>query len=100
MRKPRKLHIDITPPVEVRIGRYDVAFVGITLLRPHVMIEYDITPPLRTETPFGPHVVILEVTDDTSDETYPTAWLDFQWPTIGEGRTTTRLERRPPAEAK
>ena len=100
MAKPRKLHIDIEPPVEVEIAGRQVAFVGITLLRPHVMIEYNITPPLQTESPFGPHLVILDVTDDTSDELYPTCWHDFQWPWIADGRTTTRLERRPAAEAK
>ena len=100
MPKPRKLHIDIEPPVEVEIAGRRIAFVGVTLLRPHVMVEYDITPPLQTESPFGPHVVILDVTDDTSDELYATFWHDFQWPAIAEGRTTTRLERRPAADAK
>jgi hypothetical protein len=98
-RRPRKLHIDIAPPVEVEIDGRRVAFIGVTLLRPHVMIEYDIGPPLEEESPFGPHLVIVDVTDDTSDELYPTFWHDFQWPWLAPGRTTTRLERRPPAEA-
>jgi hypothetical protein len=66
--KPRKLHIDVEPPVEVEIDGRRVRFVGVTLLRPHVMIEYEIAPPLETGSPFGPHLVILDVTDDTSDE--------------------------------
>ncbi len=98
--KPRKLHIDVDPPVEVEIDGRQVRFIGVTLLRPHVMIEYDIAPPLETESPFGPHLVILEVTDDTSDEPYETFWHDFQWSWIAPGRTTTRLERRPSPEAK
>jgi len=97
--KPRKLHIDIDPPVVVAIGDHRVAFVGVNLLRPHVMVEYDIDPPLNTPTPFGPQLLILEVTDDTSDRIYETMWLDFPWPEFGEGRRTTRLERRPPPEA-
>ena len=64
------------------------------------MIEYDISPPLETESPFGPHLLIFDVTDDTSDEPYATFWHDFQWPLISPGRTTTRLERRPDPEAK
>jgi hypothetical protein len=100
MPKPRKLHIDVEPPVEVEIAGRRIAFVGITLLRPHVMIEYNITAPLQTESPFGPHLVILDVTDDTSDELYPTFWHDFQWPWIADGRTTTRLKRRPTVGAK
>jgi hypothetical protein len=99
MSKPRKLHIDIDPPIEVEIAGHHVAFVGLNLLRPHVMIEYNVRPPLQTESPFGPHLVILDVTDDTSDEPYPTFWHDFQWPHIAEGRTTTRLERRRAAKA-
>lgn len=99
MPKPRKLHIDIAPAVEVEIAGYRVAFVGVTLLRPHVMIEYDIRPPLEVESPFGPHLLIVDVTDDTSDELYPTFWHDFQWPSVAPGRTTTRLERRPPLNA-
>lgn len=100
MPKPRKLHVDVSPPVEVEIGGHRVTFVGVTLLRPHVMIEYKVDPPLNTELIFGPHVVIIDVTDDLSDEFYPTMWHDFQWPWIALGRTTTRLERRPPPEAK
>jgi hypothetical protein len=99
MQKPRKLHIDIDPPVETVIEDRYVRFVGVTLLRPHVMIEYDIEPPLQEESPFGPHLVIVDVTDDTSRELYPTFWHDFRWPSIAPGRTTTRLERRPVAEA-
>jgi hypothetical protein len=99
MAKPRKLRIEIVPPVEIEIAGHRIAFDGLTLLRGKVMVEYDVIPPLQTETPFGPHLVILEASDDTSSEPYPTFWHDFQWPGRGPGRTTTRLERRPPPEA-
>jgi hypothetical protein len=98
-RKARKLHIAIEPPVEVDVGDHRVTFDGVNLLRPHVMIEYVVDPPIAAESPFGPHLLLLDVTDDTSEEHYPTAWEDFRWPHLEPGRTTTRLERRPPAEA-
>jgi len=98
--KPRKLHVDVDPPVTLTVGGHRVTFVGLNLLRPHVMVEYDVDPPLVTPTPFGPQLLVLEVTDDTSDRVYETMWLDFPWPQFGAGRRTTRLERRPPAEAR
>ena len=97
-RKARKLHIAIEPPVEVNVGDHRVTFDGVNLLRPHVMIEYVVDPPIASEE-FGPHLLLLDVTDDASEEHYPTAWEDFRWPHLGPGRTTTRLEVRPPAEA-
>jgi hypothetical protein len=97
--KPRRLHLDVDPPVVVQIGDRNVTFDGVTLLRPHVMIEYDVYPPIDAESPFGPHLLIVDVTDDTSNELYPTMWHDWRWRDRGPGRTTTRLERRPPPDA-
>jgi hypothetical protein len=39
------------------------------------------------------------VRDDVSAEPYPTMWEDFDWSFEQDGRMTTRLDRRPPAEA-
>src|SRR3982750_1383547 len=97
-RKARKLHIEITPVVEVDFGAHRVRFDGLTLLRPHVMVEYEATPPLRTDDPFGPHLLWLEATDDFGGE-YPVSWPAFQWPWRGAGRMTTRLDRRPSPNA-
>jgi hypothetical protein len=96
--KPRRLHIDVDPPVVVEIEGHRVAFVGLNLLRSHVMVEYDVDPPLEVAFP-GPRLVTVDVTDDTSDERYPTEWEDFPWRDVGPGRATTRLERRPPPHA-
>jgi hypothetical protein len=98
--KPRKLRLPISPPVVVDVRGHRVEIDGLTLLRPHVMIEYRIDPPLRTESPFGPHLLIFDVTDDAAPGSpYPTFWHDWHWPTLGPDRYTTRLERRPPATA-
>ena len=97
--RPRKLHISIDPAVAVEIDGHRVAFVGINLLRGHVMVEYDIDPPITAQSPFEPHLLLIDATDDTSDERYGTAWEDFRWPHIAPGRTTTRLEHRPPPDA-
>jgi hypothetical protein len=39
---------------------------------------------------------VVEATDDATGEHYPVDWPDMTW---RRGRTTTRLVRRPPAEA-
>jgi hypothetical protein len=83
--------------VIVELDGRTVSFGGLTLLRPHVMIEYDVDPPIASED-FGPHLLILDVTDEVSDDLYPTAWHDFQLRHLGPGRTTTRLDRRPRLE--
>jgi len=70
------------------------------MLNGAVMVEYDIDPPLQRESPQGPHLVTLRVTDDATSEIYPTSWEDFPWPDWVPGRTTTRLDRRPPPEAR
>jgi hypothetical protein len=98
--KLRRLHVAIDPPITTEIAGRTVKFVGLNLLHGVVMIEYDVDPPLTPPSPFGPHLLVLRVIDDTSDEVYPTAWEDFRWPLIRPGRTTTRLDRRPPPEAK
>lgn len=98
--KLRRLHVAIEPPITAEISGRTVKFVGLNLLNGVVMVEYDVNPPLTSPGPFGPHLLVLLVTDDTSDEVYPTAWEDFRWPHVGPGRTTTRLDRRPPPEAK
>jgi hypothetical protein len=96
--KLRRVHVAIDPPVTAKIHDRRVTFLGVNLLTGVVMVEYDVEPPLDAG-PFGPHLLVLDVTDDVSDEVYPTAWEDFQWPGRAPGRTTTRLNRRPPAEA-
>jgi hypothetical protein len=83
---PRRLHIDIDPPQMVEIAGHRVSFVGMNLLPSHVMVEYDIDPPLDA-TP-RPRLLTLDVTDDTSDERYPTEWEDQQWRERGAGRAT------------
>src|ERR1700728_1312627 len=97
--KQRRFHIAIDPPVVARVGERRVSFVGLNLLGGVVMVEYDIDPPLQTISPFGPCPLTLRVTDDATSEVYPRRWEDFPWPECGPGRTTTRLDRRPPPEA-
>jgi hypothetical protein len=94
--------VSIEPPVTVEIGERIVRFIGVNLLNGVVMVEYDVEPALNASNagPFGPQLLILTVTDDVSSEVYPTVWEDFRWPSHGPGRTTTRLDRRPPAEAR
>lgn len=89
----------ILPPVVTEIGQRTVMFVGVNLLNGVVMVEYDVGPPLDAD-PFGPRLLALAVTDDVSDELYPTAWEDFRWRDRGPARVTTRLDRRPPADAR
>jgi hypothetical protein len=57
-----------------------VTFVGLNLLNGAVMIEYDVDPPLGRERHRWPHLLSLLVTDDVSDDVYPTSWEDFAWP--------------------
>lgn len=99
--KQRRLHVDISPPVEVQIAERRVRFVGLNLISQRVMVEYDVDPPLIRDSPHGPALMTLHVTDDVdNDETYPTHWEDFPWPTLAPNRLTTRPERRPPADAR
>lgn len=44
------------------------------------MVEYDVDPPLERDSPFGPALLRLHVTDDIEHEAYPTQWEDFPWP--------------------
>lgn len=76
--KLRRLHVSIDPPVTVQIGDRRVTFVGLNLLNRVVMVEYDIKPPWNAAVPFGSHLLVLDVTDDVSDEVYPTAWENFE----------------------
>lgn len=99
-RKQRKTRIALGPPVATAIGSHRVTFVGLNLLRGVVMVEYDVDPPLLRDAPIGPALLELRVKDDLSEEVYPTAWEDFPWPDHGAGRLTTRLDRRPPPEAR
>ena len=89
----------IVPPVMAEVDHRRVMFRGVNMLNRAVMVEYDVEPPLDAD-PFGPRLLELAVTDDVSDELYPTAWEDFRWRDRGPGRVTTRLDRRPPAEAR
>jgi hypothetical protein len=98
--KQRRLQVDILPPVEVEIDERRVRFVGLNLIDRRVMVEYEVDPPLQRDSPFGPVLLTLHVTDDVDDEAYPTHWEDFPWPTIAPNRVTTRLERRPQAQAR
>jgi hypothetical protein len=98
--KQRRLRIQISPPVAVEIAKRRVWFVGLNLISGRVMVEYDVDPPLRRHSPLGPALLRLHVTDDIGAEAYPTFWEDFPWPTIAPNRLTTRLERRPPADAR
>jgi hypothetical protein len=98
--KQRRFHIAIDPPVVASVGERRVAFVGLNMLNGAVMVEYDIDPPLQRRSPHGPHLVTLHVTDDATSDVYPTSWEDFTWPDWGSGRTTTRLDRRPPPDAR
>lgn len=104
----RRLHIPIDPPVQTTIAGYRVSFDGLNLIRLRVMVEYNVDPPIEPVpfdeyTPsrgmFGTRIMTLYVVDDTSPEPYPTFWEDLKWPNLGPGRTTTRLERRPPPTA-
>lgn len=56
------------------LGEHRVAFDGLNLLHGVVMVEYSITPPLEVDSPFGPHLLVVEASDDTSDELYETFW--------------------------
>lgn len=95
----RRLHVAIFPPVVTEVGHRTVMFVGVNLLNGVVMVEYDVEPPLDAN-PFGARLLALAVTDDVSDELYPTAWEDLRWRDRGPARVTTRLDRRPPADAR
>jgi hypothetical protein len=94
------MRIDISPPVETEISERRVRFVGLHLISNRVMVEYDVYPPLQRDMPFGPALLQLLVTDDIDDHAYPTRWEDFPWPTTAPNRVTTRLDQRPPAEAR
>jgi hypothetical protein len=98
--KQRRLHLPIEPEVTFQIEGLRVSFVGLNLLNRAVMVEYDVDPPLQRDRPFGPHLLQLRVTDDLSDESYPTIWEDFPWPTVAPLRVTTRLDRRPDPAAR
>jgi hypothetical protein len=98
--RPRRLHIDISPAVEMEINGRRVRFVGLNLISNRVMVEYDVYPPLQRNTSFGPELLQLVVRDDTCDDAYQTHWEDFPWPTTAPNRVTTRLERRPPSAAR
>jgi hypothetical protein len=69
----RRLHVAIFPPIVTEVGHRTVMFVGVNLLNGVVMVEYDVEPPLDAN-PFGARLLVLAVTDDVSDELYPTAW--------------------------
>ena len=98
--KQRSIHIELERPVEIQIGERRVRFLGANLLNRVVMIEYDVEPPVeRRSMPFGPYLLVLDVTDDTDGQPYPTMWEDFPWPLIAPARMTTRLDRHPPADA-
>jgi hypothetical protein len=96
----RRLRIQVSPPVAIEIAARRVRFVGLNLISQRVMVEYDVDPPLRRDSPQGPELLRLYVTDDVGNEAYPTKWEDFPWPTIAPNRLTTRLDRRPPADAR
>ncbi len=95
----RKFHIAIEPPVQTSIAGYRVSFDGLTFLRDRVMVEYATDPSPPASPRFGAKVLRLHVVDDCTTEPYSTEWEDLVWPNLGPGRMTTRLERRPPAEA-
>jgi hypothetical protein len=98
--KQRRMRVPIKPPVVATIREHRVTFVGLNLLNGAVMVEYEVDPPLGRESHHWPHFLSLLVTDDVSDDVYPTSWEDFAWPEWGPGRATTRLDQRPPAEAR
>ena len=99
MPRPRRFHVDI-PPVTTLAAGHRVTFVGATFHSRSVMIEYDVDPPIsRDENPFGPLILGLVAVDDAGSGVYATEWQDFDWRGRPPGRMTTRLERRPPAEA-
>jgi hypothetical protein len=99
-RRVRRFHLDISPPVHARLGERMITFAGISLLRGVVMVEYDVEPPFRKHGgSFHAQYLVFHVTDDTGAEEYPTAWEDSERLDISEGRTTTRLDRRPPPAA-
>ncbi len=95
----RKFHLGIDPPVETEVAGYRVRFDGLTFLRDKVMVEYAADPAPPTSPRFGPKILRLHVSDDCTSEPYPTDWEDLAWPGLGPERMTTRLERRPPADA-
>jgi hypothetical protein len=98
---PGRYHLDLSP-TRVEVDGRRVTFVGAMFHSKSVMIEYDVMPPIVRDAAFGPCLLMLVVTDDTSTEVYPTMWEDFDWsvPRPGRaGRVTTRLERRPSAPA-
>jgi hypothetical protein len=99
-RRIRRFHLDISPRVRARLRDRAITFVGLSFLRGVVMVEYQVDPPFGNgEGGSGRQQLIFDVTDDTSADPYPTMWEDFEWPWISAGRTTTRLDRRPPPAA-
>ena len=100
-RPARRFHLDIDPPVTGHLESRSIRFVGLSFLRDVVMVEYEVDPPFRKQESAGfwDQYLLIDVTDDTGPFLYPTSWPDFEWPWISEGRTTTRLDKRPPAEA-
>jgi hypothetical protein len=95
---PGRFHLDLSP-IRVEIDGRRVTFVGAMFHSKSVMIEYDVTPPIIRDHLFGPCLLMLVATDDTSTEVYPTIWEDFDWNYRHPGRMTTRLDRRPSATA-
>jgi hypothetical protein len=96
--RPGRFHLDLAP-VRLQIGNRRVTVVGAMFHSGSVMIEYDVEPPLTRDNPFGPCILVLVATDDASADIYPTTWEDFDWGFMQPGRMTTRLDRRPPAQA-
>jgi hypothetical protein len=71
--KQCRIHIELAPPVEVQVGERLVGFVGANLLNRVVMVGYDVDPAIsERRPPFGPCLLILEVTDDAEGGVYPT----------------------------
>jgi hypothetical protein len=95
----RKFQIEIEPPVQTKVAGYHVSFDGLTFLRDRVMVEYAVDPTPPALPRFGPKIVRLHVVDNRTAAPYPTCWEDLVWPDLGPERMTTRLERRPPADA-
>lgn len=99
--KLSRLHVTIEPPVTAMIGDRCVTFVGINLLNKAVIVEYEVEPPLTRSEADSNRLLVLTVTDDVSEQPYPTAWEDFhEWREQGPNRVTTRLDRRPAAAAR
>jgi hypothetical protein len=100
VQRKRHFHLDLSPTTTVPDG-HQVTFVGATFHTVSVMIEYDVVPPIdRSANPFGPVLIGLVVADEAESGPYPTMWEDFDWSFQQPGRMTTRLERRPPPNAK